>query len=200
MLPSPDRLRRFSAGERWIHLGLATLMGVCIATAACLYVDVLSNLVGHRDLVATIHYTSGLLLPLPIVLGAALSADFRSDVSRLNRFGPADRRWLRSRERRSGGLPVGKFNAGQKLNSAFVAGAVLVLFGTGLMLHYFAFFTDDIRTGATFVHDLFAAAVVIVSGGHVWMAYGDHEARQGLRTGFVTREWARRKHSAWSQD
>ena len=98
----------------------------------------------------------------------------------------------------TGRIPSGKFNAGQKLNSAFVLGSVLVLFATGLMLHHFALFPDAIRTGATFVHDTFAAAVVVVSAGHLWMAAHDPEARRGLRTGFVTPGWAQREHALWA--
>ena len=36
--------------------------------------------------------------------------------------------WLRSKDRRSGRLGIGKFNAGQKLNAAFVLGGVIVMF------------------------------------------------------------------------
>ncbi len=198
MPPSPDRIRRFSPGERWIHASLGTLMGLCIVTAAMLYWGPLSTLVGRRELVETVHYTSGLLLPLPIVIGALTSRAFRNDVRRLNRFLPGDVRWLRASNRRDGSLPSGKFNAGQKLNSAFVLGSVLVLLATGLMLHYFSLFSDDISTGATFVHDSFAAAVVIVSAGHLWMAWLDPEARRGLRTGFVSRGWAEREHALWA--
>lgn len=200
MPPSPERLRRFSAGERAIHFALALLMGLCIVTAALLYVDPLSALVGRRDLVASVHFACGLLLPVPLLIGAWRSRSFRRDAGRLNRFHSRDWQWLRSRDRRSGAIPVDKFNAGQKLNSAFVLGAVLVMFGTGLMLHYFALFADDIRTGATFVHDMFAAAVVIISGGHVWMAYRDPEARKGLRTGTVDATWARYEHSLWAEE
>ena len=195
---SPDRIRRFTRGERWIHLGLSVLMGICILTAAMLYWGPLSTLVGRRDLVETVHFAAGLLLPLPIVVGALASPAFRDDVRRLNRFLPGDLPWLRSRERRSGSLPSGKFNAGQKLNSAFVLGSVIVLLVTGLMLHYFSAFPDDVRTGATFVHDTFAAAVVVVSAGHLWMAWQDQEARRGLRTGFVSRDWAEREHALWA--
>ena len=194
---SPDRIRRFTRGERWIHLGLGILMGICILTAAMLYWGPLSTLVGRRDVVETVHFVAGLLLPLPLIVGALASRAFRDDVRRLNRFLPGDLPWLRSRDRRSGALPSGKFNAGQKLNSAFVLGAVVVLLATGLMLHYFSAFPDDVRTGATFVHDTFAAAVVVVSAGHLWMAWQDQEARRGLRTGFVSRAWAEREHALW---
>jgi formate dehydrogenase subunit gamma len=181
-----------------MHASFGTLMGICIVTAAMLYWGPLSTLVGRREQVETIHYTSGLLLPLPLIIGALASRAFREDVRRLNRFLPGDGRWLRSSQRRSGAFPSGKFNAGQKLNAAFVLAAVIILFATGLMLHYFSLFPDDISTGATFVHDAFAAAVVIVSAGHLWMAWQDPEARRGLRTGFVPRGWAEREHALWA--
>jgi formate dehydrogenase subunit gamma len=195
---SPDRIRRFSQGERWIHLAFGSLIGVCILTAAMLYWGPLSTLVGRRNLVATVHFIAGLLLPLPLVIGALASRAFRADVRRLNRFLPGDVPWLRSSRRRSGAFPSGKFNAGQKLNSAFTLGALLVLLATGLMLNYFSLFPDDISTGATFVHDVFAAAVVVVAAGHLWMAWQDPEARRGLRTGWVSRRWAEREHALWA--
>lgn len=194
---SPDRIRRFTRGERWIHLAFGSLMGVCILTAAMLYWGPLSTLVGRRDLVETVHFIAGLLLPLPLVIGALASRAFRADVRRLNRFLPGDMPWLRSSRRRSGAFPSGKFNAGQKLSSAFTVGALIVLLVTGLMLHWFSLFPDDIRTGATFVHDVFAAAVVVVAVGHLWMAWQDPEARRGMRTGWVSRQWAEREHALW---
>lgn len=181
-----------------MHLSFAVLMGIGIATAAMLYWGPLSTLVGRRELVEAVHYSSGLLLPVPLLVGLVASQAYREDARRLNRFLPGDWRWLRSNARRSGYFPSGKFNAGQKLNSAFVVGAVLVMLGTGLMLHYFTLFPDDISTGATFVHDLFAAAIVVVTAGHIWMAWSDPEARRGLRTGFVSRRWAEREHALWA--
>jgi formate dehydrogenase subunit gamma len=200
MPPSPEQVRRFTPGERWTHLALGALMGVLIITAALLYIDALSTLVGRRDLVATIHFVSGLLLPIPLLLAIARSAAFRADARRLNRWQPADYRWLRRAARGDLSSPSGKFNAGQKLNSAFVLAAVVIMFATGLMLHYFDLLPDNIRTGATFVHDLFATAVVIMAAGHVWMAYGDPEARRGLKTGYVSRDWAEHEHALWAAE
>ena len=107
-------MRRFTGGERWVHWGTAALMVVCIVTAAFLYVGPLAILAGRRRLIELIHVYAGFGLPLPILLGW-LSRAFRRDAARLNRFSPQDWGWLRSRDRRSGKIVVGKFNAGQKL-------------------------------------------------------------------------------------
>ncbi|MCU0299616.1 MAG: cytochrome b/b6 domain-containing protein [Candidatus Nanopelagicales bacterium] len=197
--PPSEDLRRFTAGERWLHLTFGTLMGVLMVTAALLYVDPLSQLVGRRALLAQIHFWSGLLLPLPLMVAVLLSPAFRSDANRLNRFLPHDWVWLRRAVRGDTSGPSGKFNAGQKLNSAFVCGATIVMFVTGLMLHFFEPLPDNVRTGATFVHDMFALAVMVMGAGHIWMAWSDPEARLGLRSGFVSRGWVRRKHPLWEE-
>jgi formate dehydrogenase subunit gamma len=162
-------------------------------------VDPLSQLVGRRALLAQIHFWSGLFLPLPLMVAVVRSPAFRSDAKRLNRFQPHDWVWLRRAVRGDTSGASGKFNAGQKLNSAFVFGATIVMFVTGLMLHFFEPLPDNVRTGATFVHDMFALAVVVMGAGHIWMAWNDPEARLGLRTGFVSRGWVRRKHPLWEQ-
>lgn len=198
-LPPSERVRRFTQGERWLHLSFGLVMAVLIGTAAFLYVDPLSQLVGRRALLAGVHFWAGLLLPVPLLLAVLLSPAFRADAGRLNRFQPADWLWLRRALRLDTSGPSGKFNSGQKLNSAFVLGATIVMFLTGLMLHFFEPLPDAVRTGATFVHDMFALAVVVMGAGHIWMAWNDPEARSGLRTGFVSRGWARRTHPLWEE-
>nr|WP_281279361.1 cytochrome b/b6 domain-containing protein [Streptomyces armeniacus] len=188
---------RFTLGERWVHHSTALLMGVCVFTAACLYLPQLAQLVGRRALMVTLHEWSGLLLPAPFLLGLASRA-FRADLRRLNRFGPHDRDWLTAAlRRRRYGRESGKFNAGQKVWAAWIAGAVLVMTATGLMM----WFTDLAplvwRTAATFVHDWLALAIGVVLIGHVLMAAGDPEARRGMRTGRVAPDWARREHPLW---
>ncbi|GGL08725.1 cytochrome b/b6 domain-containing protein [Streptomyces flaveus] len=193
------RVRRFSRGERWVHRATAVLMGLCVVTAACLYVPQLAELVGRRALVVVVHEWSGLLLPVPVLVGLASRA-FRADLRLLNRFGPHDRVWLRAalrRDARPASRPAGKFNAGQKTYAAWIAGATLVMLGTGLLM-WFTHLTPLVwRTSATFVHDWLALTIGIVLAGHIGMALADPEARRGMRTGAVGREWAEREHSLW---
>ncbi|MCG0062450.1 formate dehydrogenase [Streptomyces sp. FBKL.4005] len=197
--PPSARVHRFTRAERWVHRGTAALMGVCVLTAAALYVPQLAVLVGRRELVVRIHEWAGLALPVPVLLGLASRA-FRADLRFLNRFGPHDRVWLRAvlrRDRRSASRPAGKFNAGQKIYAAWIAGAALVMLGTGLMM-WFTHLTPLVwRTSATFVHDWLALTTGVVLAGHIGMALGDPEARRGLRTGTVSRAWAEREHRLW---
>ncbi|WP_327227323.1 cytochrome b/b6 domain-containing protein [Streptomyces platensis] len=222
MPPRPDhpaappaerpRVPRFTRAEHRVHRATAALMAVCVLTAGCLYLPFLAELVGRRALMVTVHEWSGILLPVPLLLGLGSRA-LRTDLTRLNRYGPHDRQWLRAALRRRGGRPAGKFNAGQKLYAAWIAGAVLVMLGTGLLMWFTLPQALGLarpggtpiaplvwRTGATFVHDWLALAVVLVIAGHVWKAFGDPESRRGLRTGSVDAQWARREHPLWEHE
>jgi len=189
-------LARFAPAARLVHRTVAILMGVCLVTAAILYNGSLMMAIGHRHLVETIHVWSGLALPVPMLAGA-LSAAYRSDVRRLNRFTPADWQWLRSRTRRDGTIPVGKFNAGQKINAWLVAGSTGVLLGTGAVMYWTGLVRLSWRSGATFVHDWFALGLGLLAIGHIVYAIRDPEARRGMRTGRVATHWARAEHEAW---
>ncbi|MFN2562112.1 MAG: cytochrome b/b6 domain-containing protein [Jatrophihabitans sp.] len=197
--PTSRDLHRFARAERIVHRTTAVLMTVCIATAAILYNGQLAVWFGHRRIIELIHVYAGFALPLPMLLGAA-SVAYRADLRRLNRFTPADWRWLRSRTRRDGTIRVAKFNAGQKINAALSAGAILVLLGTGLLMYFPDLARLTWRTGATFVHDWFALALGLLVLGHVFFALSDHEARRGMRTGWVSSAWARREHAAWADE
>jgi formate dehydrogenase subunit gamma len=198
--PAQERtIRRFTTAERWVHRVLGILMGVLLVTGALLFIPDLAGLIGNRQIVRVVHEAAGWALPIPLLLALGSRA-FRTDSGRLNRFRPTDWEWLRSRDRRSGRIAVGKFNAGQKLNSAFTLGGIIVLFATGLVMFFSSAFPDAIRTGATFVHDWLALAVTIVVLGHIYMAFNDATARMGMRTGSVPEAWARREHGAWAAE
>ena len=191
-------LRRFTRAETWVHRSVNWLMGTCVLTGACLYFPPLAEIVGRRRQVVTVHEYSGILVPVPVLLGLASRA-FRGDLGRLGRFFPHDWKWLRialRRRRREPSL-AGKFNAGQKLFAAFAVGALLIMAGTGVLMWFPRLSPLLWRTGATFVHDWLALAFAAVITGHVWLATKDPEARRGLRTGYVARWWAREEHPLW---
>ena len=190
-------LTRFSRGERWVHRSTALLMAACLLTAFALYYGPVSLAVGHRHGVELVHVVAGYALPVPMLLGLG-SAAYRSDVRVLNRFTREDWRWLRSKDRRDGSFDVGKFNAGQKLNASLVAGSVLVLVATGTLMFWTGLVRLAWRTGATFVHDWFALGLGLLVLGHLWFAIADPVAREGMRTGRVTRRWAVKEHRAWA--
>ncbi len=197
--PQPAQLTRFSRGEHAVHRAVAMLMLTSIATAAILYNGVLAVPIGHRRLVKLIHVWSGFALPVPILLGV-VSAAYRADLGRLNRFTPRDWQWLRSRTRREGTIRVGKFNAGQKLNAALGAGGVIVLLATGTLMYFPDLARLSWRTGATFVHDWFALALGLLVIGHITYAVRDPESRRGMSTGQVSTAWARKHHRQWADD
>jgi formate dehydrogenase subunit gamma len=197
-LPGPE-LVRFGRPERWVHGLVAVLMLGCIGTAAVLYNGSLQVLVGHRRTVELVHVWCGAALPVPLLAGL-FSRSYRAELRRLNRFTDADRRWLRSRTRRDGRIPVGKFNAGQKLNGSLSAGAIAVLLLTGVVMLSPDLAPLSWRTGATLMHDWFALALGLLVLGHITFALRDPVALRSLRTGTVHRDWARREHPAWAAE
>lgn len=198
-MSEPGDLARFTWGVRVVHWAFALLMFTCMVTAVILYNGAIMLALGHRHLVETIHVWCGLALPVPVVLGA-VSAAFRSDVRRLNRFRPDDWKWLRSRTRRDGAIRVGKFNAGQKVNAWLVLGATAVLLATGTVMNWTGLVRLSWRSGATFVHDWYALALGLLVVGHIWYAVRDREALRGMWSGRVSNEWAHDEHRAWADE
>jgi len=195
----PDRLERFTPVERFAHRSTAALALVLLGTGLVLYLPSLSLLVGRRPLLEAVHVVAGLLLPLPVLLALA-TPSFRADLGALNRFSPADWAWLRRRDRRTSGLLVGKFNAGQKLAAAAFGAGGVVLLGTGLMLLLPTQLRlpDGLRQGATVVHDSATLALLALLVGHARLAYLHPEARRAMRTGSMDVDYARREHGDWA--
>jgi formate dehydrogenase subunit gamma len=193
------RLLRFTMPVRWIHAVAGALMLVCIATAAILYNASLAVMFGHRYVVEQIHVWCGFALPVPLIVGLA-SASYRADLRRLNRFTQHDWHWLRSSTRRDGDIPVGKFNAGQKLNGALSAGSIGVLLASGIVMYFTHLTRLSWRSGATFLHDWFSLGLGLLVVGHILFALKDREAMSSMRRGFVSLPWARREHAEWAAE
>jgi len=197
-------LVRFDKVERAAHWSTALLFLVLIFTGASLYVPALVGFVGRRELVTLVHLYAGLLLPVPLLvsLSGSWGKGMRADLARLNRWSSEDRRWIRLS---LGGGPTwdvrnGKFNAGQKLNAAFVGGVIVVMFMTGCIMRWPYLWPLEWRTGATFVHDLVAYCLVVVVVGHIAMALSHPPALRGMITGKTSREWAAEHAPLWLEE
>lgn len=205
----PATLRRFDRLERSLHWVNAALFAVLVFTGACLYLEPLQALIGRRALVENIHVWCGVALPLPLLaaLAGPWGQGLRADLRRFNRWSADDRRWLRTamaeRSRRQAirrELEMGKFNAGQKLNAAWTAGAGLVMLGTGAIMKWYHPWPLSWRTGATFVHDWLALTICVVIFGHVVMAVRDRDALGSIFTGVIRRSWAERHAPGWLRE
>jgi formate dehydrogenase subunit gamma len=191
---------RFDRAERWLHWANATLVITLLITGSIMYIDPLTAMVGRRILVQTIHLWAGLAVPFPFVavLVGRWNRGFRKDARRLGRFTPDDWRWLRPRLGKAGTPRVGKFNAGQKLNAILVAGSLPVMLATGALLQWHEPFSDEWRTGATFVHDLGYTALLILVIGHLRFALRVPRSMDAMRRGQpVPLSWAREHHPRW---
>ena len=191
---------RFDRVERAVHWVNATLFGILMLTGAALYAGPISALVGNREAVRFLHVYSGLLLPVPLLLGVLgrHGARLRADFGRLNRWSRDDARWFRRSQRPQ--VALGKFNPGQKLNASLVAGSAVVMLGTGSIMKWFDRFPLDWRTGATFVHDWFALLVWILVLGHITFALRDGDALDSMLGGTVPAAWARKQAPLWYEE
>ncbi len=194
-------IRRFTTPARALHWATAAAVLTCAVTGLILYVGPLTALVGRRVLVKDVHVIAGLSMPIPILLAylGPWRRGVRPDIRRLARWDAGDRRWLRSRGREARD-EVGKFNAGQKANAAFIAGMIPLMLVSGSIMRWFEPFPVEYRTGATFVHDWTAIFTWFVVAGHIGFAFNDAGSLRGMVTGWVTRGWAARHHPRWATE
>ncbi len=187
--------------ERAAHWFTAALVGVLIATGAVLYVPAFARGLGGRSLVQPLHTWVGIVVFAPLLLAVAgrWGRGLRADLRRFNRFSADDKRWL-STFTTSFSVRLGKFNPGQKLNAVVVGASLTVLFLTGLVLKWARYFPDSIRTGATFVHDVFAVALTALIAAHVVMALTHPQALRSMVTGWIGESWAERHSPAWLEE
>jgi len=194
-----DDVERFTGAERALHWVTAALVLTCAITGLILYVGSLSALVSRRDLLKHVHVYAGLAMPVPMI--AAYAGHWRDavrkDVRRLARWTKADKRWLRTRGRAAHDQ-VGKFNAGQKANAAFIAGMIPVMLVTGSIMRWFDPFPLSWRSGATFVHDWTAIVTWFVVAGHILIAFGNPPALRAMIKGRMSEDFARRHHPGWA--
>lgn len=192
---------RFDKIEIWVHWLNAALFGILMLSALPLYFVEIERYVGRRLLIEEIHTWTGIFLPIPLVLSALgrWGSGFRGDIKRFSQWRDDEILWLKSLGR-DPMVDLEKFNPGQKLNALFIGSSVVVMLGTGLMLKWFGAFPLNARTGATFVHDLFAAAIFVVVVGHIFFAVAHREALKSIFSGRISRSWAQQHAPRWLRE
>ncbi len=200
---SARRIARFSGAERALHWLLAVTFFVMLATGLALFVPDLATLV-PRPVAKAWHVDAAIALAAGVLaLFAAHWPRLRATMRDLDRFDRDDRRWLFGWSRLwrpAPAPPQGRFNAGQKINSALVGGLMVVLAVTGVLLLLGERDTRYRFAGTVIVHDWATWILVVLVIGHVYLAVVHRSTRHALRgmvVGDVDREWARRHHAKW---
>ena len=198
-------MRRFGPEERSLHWLLAVTFLAMLATGLILYLPVFAELAANRRLWKSIHLGAAIAFwaGLVVLFLTDLSGSLRRTAGEFDRFDDDDLRWLGWAVARRGlEPPAGRFNAGQKLNAALVAGLMVVFTVSGVLIYLQE--TDAAvrgRTSAILVHDIATWIAVPLIAGHLYLALVNPSTRHSLRgmvLGTVRRDWARRHHPKWN--
>jgi formate dehydrogenase subunit gamma len=202
--PATGYVRRFGPEERSLHWLLAATFLAMLATGLILYLPVFAELAANRRLWKSIHIGAAIAFwaGLVVLFLTDLSGSLRRTAGEFDRFDDDDLRWLGwAVVRRGPEPPAGRFNAGQKLNAALVAGLMVVFTVSGVLIYLQE--TDAAvrgRTSAILVHDIATWIAVPLIAGHLYLALVNPSTRHSLRgmvLGTVRRDWARRHHPKW---
>jgi formate dehydrogenase subunit gamma len=163
----PRRLL-FSRTERALHRIHATAFVALLLSGLCLYLPVLAELVGRRQLFKAIHlYTA--IAWLVALLAVAVAGNRRGLLAmarEVDRFDAADRAWFRDRT-----PPTGRLNAGQKLNTIASAAFALLFTVTGFLLWYGERDTRFRFANTLLIHDWVMYVSVILFAGHLYLVF-----------------------------
>jgi formate dehydrogenase subunit gamma len=199
---APGYLARFSPAERLLHWLLASTFFTMLATGLILYLPSLAEVAARRQLWKTIHLAAAAALWAGVIALAVLDGGrLRRTARQLDRFDDDDRRWLRWAIRRRGPQPPqGRFNAGQKLNAAAVAGLMCVFTLSGLVMLLAEMRSSFRGTSAILVHDLATYVSLPLILGHIYLGVvhpATRHALRGMALGSVREDWAREHHPKW---
>jgi formate dehydrogenase subunit gamma len=192
------RLQRFSRTERAVHWVHATAFLVLLATGLALYLPSLSELVGRRPLLKSIHvYTAvAWIVALVIVVVLGDRRSLRATVREIDVFDRDDRAWLLRRH-----SPQGRLNAGQKLNAILTAVFAILFVVTGVLLWYGERDTRFRFAQTILIHDWLTYVSLVLFLGHLYLSVihpRTRHALSGMTRGWVYEDWAREHHAKWA--
>lgn len=211
-------IARFAPSMRVLHWAFAVPFLLLLFTGLTnFWPELKARQLADERLFALIHTVLGfatvgaLAVLLPALLARRTSrGDLGDDLRALAHVTVDDYLWLQHHALRAMGArsrppPVGKFNAGQKLNTLVTAAAALGLFASGVVLGVNTLTKELFSTA--FVEDVFpwhtglSLLIIPVILGHLYLALlhpSTRESLRGMTAGVVRREWAERHHPAWA--
>ena len=203
--PPPEYVRRFSGAEQSLHWLLAISFLTMLATGLILYLPSLAEVAAQRQLWKSIHLGAALGFWVGVLLvWSTDSVQLRATKREIDHFDDDDRSWLAwSVTRRGPEPPQGRFNAGQKLNAAIVAGLMVVFTITGILIYLQEASARFRGTSAILIHDVAMYIAIPLVIGHLYLALLNPSTRHSLRgmtLGSVRRDWARRHHPKWERE
>lgn len=180
----------------WVH---ATAFVVLLATGLALYLPSLSELLGRRPLLKSIHvYTAvAWIVALVFVIAVGDRRSLRATLREIDLFDRDDRDWLKRRH-----PPQGRLNAGQKVNAILTAVFAIMFAITGVLLWYGERNTRFRFAQTILIHDWLTYVSFFLFMGHLYLSVIHPKTRHaltGMTRGWVYEDWAREHHAKWAR-
>ncbi|MHB9101024.1 MAG: formate dehydrogenase subunit gamma [Sulfuricella sp.] len=201
MIRDPKDLVRYTASERANHWAVGVTFILLALSGLAFFHPAfypLNQLFGGGVWARILHPFIGVVMALSFV-----AMFFR--FWKLNVMTPTDREWLsRIREMVDGddcNMPeAGKYNGGQKLLFWLLAGCMVLLAVSGIVI-WRVYFSDLFPIGlirlSSVVHAVAAAGMIALIIVHVYAAIWTKGTIRAMVYGTVSRAWAKQHHSAW---
>ena len=203
-MTTQNGIKRYSPSDRANHVLVAVLFILAALSGLALFhpsMFFLTAVLGGGELSRVLHPFVG-VASFVFILGMFLRFWHHNLVDK------NDQQWmcqmgdvLNGREEK---LPeVGRYNAGQKMFFWLMAIALVVLLLTGLTFwrpYFVDYFSLDVRRAAVLIHALAAWIIILGLIVHIYAAIWVKGALGAMRTGYVSKAWARRHHPAWYRE
>jgi len=201
---SPDMIVRYTPAERLGHWVVVIFFVLAAASGLALFHPALfwmSGLLGGGPWSVVLHPFAGLAMCVAFYV-------FVRPLWHHNRMEPRDRAWLSAIrdvvDNREDRLPeVGRYNAGQKILVYVLAGCLIALFVSGIVIwrsYFSGYFGISIIRASALLHAF--AAFILVAGilVHVSAALWVKGSVPAMMSGTVTLGWAFKHHRAWFRE
>lgn len=198
-------IQRYGASDRANHWVVAILFVILSLTGLAFFHPAfffLSNVLGGPVWARILHPFLGIVMVISFI-GLARR------VWRENFIKPVDIQWLKMiNEVINNGdgpdkLPIGKYNAGQKLMFWTMVGSVIVLLLSGLVIwraYFAAYFPIPVIRLAMLAHMLAGFTGIVALIVHVYAAIWVKGTLRAMTRGTVDANWAKHHHPEWYKE